>query len=173
VKGFHVFLGTIAILSAITLCIPVFEPYKLSTIPEPKPVPSRLTNIPFTPTTAQRDLIAMLNGTEVKPGKYTFVSPASAEETAQVCGEMQFSLPLFVECEGRMVRFDVSDYVRGTIVMHSWLRRPRAGQVQAQEFLEVGLLLTECGQDLCVPLDRDMKLTTTVEGEDHRPGVAQ
>lgn len=172
-KGFHIFFGAIAILSVITLCNPVLEPDKLGTIPEPKPVPSRLTNIPFTPTTAQRELIAMFNGMEVKPGLYTLVSPASAEETAQVCSEMQFSLPLFVECEGRMVRFDVSDYVRGTIVMHSWLRRPRAGQVQAQEFLEVGLLLTECGQDLCMPLDRDMKLTTPVEREDHRPGVAQ
>lgn len=171
-RGFHVFLATIAILSVITLCIPLFDPPVPSGIPEPKASPSKLTNIPFTSTAPQRELFALLNGRELKPGNYSFVSPASSEETAKVCAEMQFSLPVTVECEGRVIRLSVSEFVRGMLVMHSWFRVTKA-ELAKQEFLELGLLLTECGQDLCVPLDRDVKLAPPVEGEDHRPGVAQ
>lgn len=168
-RGFHVFLATIAILSVITLCIPLFDPPVSSDIAQPK---SKLTNIPFSSTAPQRELFALLNGKELKPGNYEFVSPASSEETAKVCDEMQFSLPVDVECEGRVIRFSVSEFVRGMLVMHSWFRVTKA-ELTKQEYLELGLLLIECGQDLCMPLDRDVQLAPPVEGEDHRSGVAQ
>lgn len=171
-KGFHVFLATVVILSVITLCIPLFDLPVPSGIFEPKASPSKLTSIPFTSTAPQRELFALLNGTELKLGSYEFVSPASSEETAKVCAEMQFSLPVTVECKGRVIRISVSEFVRGMLVMHSWLRVTKE-ELDKQEYLELGLLLTECGQDLCVPLDRDVKLAPPVEGEDHRPGVAQ
>ncbi len=173
-KGYHLFFIGAVILVVQTFFIAWDDSAQKGGIPEPRPAASRLTNIPFTPTTGQRELIELINGTQIRPGKYQFVSPASPEETSQICSEMQFSLPVFVECEGRIVIFDVADSVRGTVVMHSWIRRLESGELEHQEFLEMGLLLTaECGQDLCVPLNRNVKFTPPVEGEDHRTGVAQ
>lgn len=160
-------LGSLSVLSVIGFGMHSNESNSQGIPSFQQPVSRILTNIPFQSSERQRELLKMLNGMSLLPGnKYVVVSPASPEETARVCAEMQFTLPVQVLCEQRLVRLEVSDYVKGHLVIHSWMR-------QGLEYLELGLVLAECGQDLCVPLDRDVKLTPSVEGKDHRGGVSQ
>ncbi len=164
-------LGSLSVLSAIRVGMHCYEQWdepKKQGIPSfQQPVSRILTNIPFQSSERQRELMKMLNGMSLLPSnKYVVISPASPEETAKVCAEMQFTLPVQVLCEQRLVRLEVSDYVKGHLVIHSWTR-------QGLEYLELGLVLAECGQDFCVPLDRDVKLAPSVEGKDHRSGVTK
>jgi hypothetical protein len=101
----------------------------------------RLANVEFYATPKQRELIKLLDGKLLAPGKtYEVKSPADPEETRKVCAQLNFSLPVHVTCERGLVTIDVPEYARGRIILHTWYR---VKDDQKQEFLEMGLLLAE------------------------------
>jgi hypothetical protein len=173
-RFYQVFMGALFLVSVIIIARGT-TPEEVSLFPSkaPQALPLRLTNQEFYASTLQRALIRKLNGTLALEGAGPVYveSPASPEETLQLCHELHFGLPWLVLCEPTRIGFEASPFAGGRLVLNNWYRE-REGK--RQEFLEMGLLLTECADDLCVPLSRrDVQFAPSVEGKDHRGRVAQ
>ncbi|MGP1680861.1 MAG: hypothetical protein ACTS8S_00850 [Giesbergeria sp.] len=105
----------------------------------------RLANVEFYATPQQQALIELLDGKWLAPGKtYEVKTPADPEETRKVCVQLNFSLPIHVVCERGLVTITVPEYIRGYLILHTWYR---AQEGKKQEFLEMGVLFTECVKD--------------------------
>lgn len=171
---YQVFMGVLFLLSVIILAMDTSsERVSLFPSKSPEPAKTSLTNVEFYASALQRALIRKLNGTLVLEGAApVFVeSPASPEETLQLCEELHFGLPWLVLCEQTRIGLEASPFSGGRLVLNNWYSQ-RDGK--RREFLEIGLLLTECADDLCVPLGGgDVQFAPAVEGKDHRGRVAK
>lgn len=173
-RSYQVFMGALFIVSWVIL-VSGTSPEGASLFPvKPSAVAkTSLTNMEFYASALQRALIRKLNGTLVLEGAGPVYvdSPAFPEETMQLCNELTFGLPWAVTCEPTRIGLEASPFAGGRLVLNHWYRQ-REGK--RQEFLEMGLLLTECTDDLCVPLGGgDVQFAPAVEGEDHRGGLAK
>ena len=157
------FIASVFILAATGALVPPL----IRQIPEPVTQPKRLTNQEFYASEQQRALIRRLNGTLVLRGggRVDVESPASPEETLQLCRELDFGLPLKVTCEAKRIGFEAATFEGGRLLLNHWYRT-RDGK--RQEFLEMGLLSAEGAEDFGVPLGGShVKLGAPVEGQDH------
>lgn len=173
-RSYQVLMGSFFFVSiAVIVGTSVQRLEKGERMPAPVEVPMRLTNMEFYASELQRALIRKLNGTLVLEGAGPVYveSPAFPEETMQLCKELTFGLPWAVTCEPTRIGLEASPFAGGRLVLNHWYRQ-REGK--RQEFLEMGLLLTECSDDLCVPLGGgNVQFAPAVEGEDQRGGLAK